>query len=72
MIEKEEYLKAKEVVTEYEKQLNIHLVSKRGDLDIKNETVTLKTPIAKCKICKEDFHQEEKHWNVCDECSKYW
>ena len=31
MIEKEEYLKAKDVVAEYEKQLNIHLVSDWND-----------------------------------------
>ncbi len=31
MIEREEYLKAKDVVAEYEKQLNIHLVSDWND-----------------------------------------
>ena len=59
MREKKEYLKAKEVVAEYEKQLNIHIVNKRDDLDTTNENKVVENPIAKCKICKEEFHQED-------------
>lgn len=38
MIEKEEYLKSKEVVAEYEKQLNIHIVCKTLPTDDEIET----------------------------------
>ena len=60
MIEKEEYLKAKEVVAEYEKQLNIHLVSKccDGHIEERDRYIEIETGRLFCKECDKTLNPE--------------